>query len=151
MSNEFLVASRFAVSGIAVGALAGSVTDYVGFQVLSAINLQQPPAPQLGGAIGRALASVVAGALIAGAGVLAGEKIMNAINPGLEDPLFRTFYYWSALNGSTMFTGSARTARNLIGMLLNPGPQFPPQPPAQAAVKPGVSTPAKSCGVGSCK
>ncbi len=153
MSSEFLVAARFAVSGIAVGAIAATATDFIGLQALQAINLRNV-SPTLGGNIGRSLASIVAGALISGAGVLAGEKLMNMMNPGLEDPLYRTIYYWSALNGSSLFTGSARSAKNLLSALLTPpsmipvmGPAQPPKAAASAAA--ATASPARGCA--SCK
>jgi len=111
--EKLLPAIRYAITGIAVGSLAAQVTD----QLANLVNMQIAPSSSssTGGAIGRgAFMIVVAGAASATC-ILAGDKIMDMLNAGVEDPLYRSIYYTSAIVGSSNVSGAAAVLRNMIG------------------------------------
>jgi hypothetical protein len=111
--DKLLPAIRYAVTGIAVGSLAANVTD----QLANLVNMQIAPSSSssTGGAIGRgAFMIVIAGASTA-ACVLAGDKLMDILNAGVDDPLYRAVYYNTAILGSSNVAGAAAVLRNMIG------------------------------------
>ena len=132
--GSYVDAARYAVTGIFVGSAVAAGSDMVYNYALGAVV---PPPSGTGtnaGQFGRAaFALVAAGATIAG-GVMVGEQILDLLNSGVNDPLFRSVFYTTAIMGS----GTTQQASGLVRALIGRGFQtFPTSAPV-------VTTPTKS-------
>lgn len=138
--DKLLPAVRFAVTGIAVGALAANVSD----QLANMVNMQIAPSSSssTGGAVGRgAFMILVAGASTAVC-VLAGDKLMDILNAGVEDPLYRAVYYNTAILGSSNVAGATAVLRNMIGSV---GQAVAPMPAPIASTSSTTTSTCSTC------
>lgn len=113
--GSYVDAARYAVTGIFVGSAVAAGSDMVYNYALGSVV---PPPPGTGtnaGQFGRAaFALVAAGATVAG-GVMAGEQILDLLNSGVNDPLFRAVFYTTAISGSATTQQASGLVRALIG------------------------------------
>lgn len=150
--DELLTAAKFAVTGVLVGSAAATLIDVVNNAVLKAVNLPRGDQNDFAGQLGRQGFAVVVAASLGAAGILAGEKVMNKLVNGVDDPLFRIFYFNSAFLTSGTIMGATKNARGVFGQIVKKLtgqiPQTPvnPLPPGKGP----VMDPAASCGKPSC-
>ena len=142
--SELLSATRFAFSGILVGALVSSGGDALfqyGMKSFGSMPAQTTP----GAATGRGLFALVFGSGCVAGALLVGDKLLSVVNVGVEDPLFRAVYYTTAI-------ASSQTAMQMSGMtrslVLNAIPKGSSSQPTQTATASAAATP--SCSTGSC-
>ena len=93
--DEFVLATRYALSGLVIGSGVALTADYANQYIMSNIN---QTSDTMGGL---ALGVVVGTGMLAGA-VMLGDRVMTFVNVG-EDPLFRAVYYTTALVNSQSF------------------------------------------------
>ena len=111
--ENIVPALRYAFTGVLVAVGVDIIADMAGSFVIHSINTASGEAPAPLSQLMRVVTSLVVSATAATIGVLAGENILNLFNAGVDDPLYRWFYY----NAAFMASSSARTTVNNVAAL----------------------------------
>lgn len=96
MSNEALVACKYAVAGTVVGGTAAFFSDFFYRQIQRA--LPESLKNDMAGALGRAAFDIVGATSLAAVMIYGGDQIMDKIGGQGEDPLYRLFFYQVAFH-----------------------------------------------------
>lgn len=111
--SEFITAARYALTGIVVGSVVSAGGDVVFEYAMNAMG-PMPSQTSPGASYGRGLFALVVGSSIVAGSLLVGDKLVEAINMGAEDPLFRVIYYTTAIVGSRTASQAAGLSRSVI-------------------------------------
>jgi hypothetical protein len=139
--SELISATRYALTGIVIGSLVSAGGDVV-FEYAMTNMGPMPSTTTPGSAYGRGLFALFLGSGVIAGSLLVGDKIIDALNASVEDPLFRIVYYTTTL-------AQSRTAMQAAGMTRGLVQRFAPSASAPAPTK-LTSSVAPSCASGSC-
>jgi hypothetical protein len=114
-----LETAKFALAGTIIGVGAAYVGDTLNVKVVNPIL--KPTAgtvPTQAGMYGRMAFQVVAGTLVAGGVIFAGDKLLDQVLTG-DDPLFRTFYLLTAFTSMSLVRQNTQTAMSGMNQMYN--------------------------------
>lgn len=109
---------KFAVAGTIVGVGAGILGDAINVNVLNPIMLPSTGTqPSKAGMAGRMAFQIVAGSLVAGAAMYAGDRLIDMMLSG-DDPLFRSFYVLSTFSSMRLVHQNMNNVSGLVDLLV---------------------------------
>lgn len=128
---------KFALAGTVVGVGAGMLGDAINVNVLNPILLPGPATqPSKVGMAGRMAFQIVAGSVVAGAAMYAGDRLIDVMLSG-EDPLFRSFYVLSTFSSMRLVHQNMNNVTGLVDLLVgavkNNVAPLPPSRPSTTA------------------
>jgi len=135
---------RYGVTGVLAAVGTQMIADKASSSVLGMINAS--PGGSSIGNDGIALFRTVVGLSFAAGGVLAGEYILNQLNTGIDDPIYRWFFYQSSFYVSTAARSAVGNIKSLFTRLFRFMDKKSPNQPADPKMGPIGSGPVISQG-----
>jgi len=142
--GTYVDAARFAVTGLLVGATVAAGTDLVFDYALGSLVPGATSDTTVAGQYGRGAFAVVAAGTVLAGGLLVGESVLDMLNAGVQDPLFRAIYYTTAIAGSTTSQNASGMVRGLLMRVTKPVTQKQVAPTTSSGAATG------GCSSGSC-